>query len=196
MMVDQPPPFNPECPNPQPPIPTPASAASPSPDSRLPTPDPHPRRRFFRAAASGLLGLATACGPSTGQTEVLSTPEGKVLQWERDDLLVLVSGLQDSYHLGEAIHLKVILNNQTTRFGLYRLRTKLAGRGQQVVAEAPVASLQVKPFDATEVERVLSLEPSLTPGDYTLIVELPPWSLEGRTTGGGSLSAPLRLNRS
>ena len=188
MMVDQNPSFNPEFPNPQPPIPNAASEASPSPDS-------HPRRHFFRAAASGLLGQATACGPGVGRTEVLSTPEGKVLQWERDDLLVLVSGLQDSYHLGEAIHLKVILNNQTTRLGLYRLRTKLAGRGQQIVVEAPVASLQVKPFDATEVERVLSLEPSLTPGDYTLIVELPPWSLEGRTTGGGSLSAPLRLDR-
>jgi hypothetical protein len=154
-----------------------------------------PRRRFFGATASSLLGLLAACGPGTGRTEVVKTAEGKVLQWERDELLVLVSGLQDSYRRGEEIRLKVILNNQTATFGLYRLRTKLAGRGQQVVVEAPLANLQVKPFDAGEIERVLSLTPSLEPGDYTIIVELPPWSLEGRTIGGGALSAPVRLER-
>jgi hypothetical protein len=155
--------------------------------------DALPRRRFFGLAASGLLGAISACGPGGGRTEVVKTPDGKVLQWERDDLLVLVSGLQDSYRRGDEIRLTVILNNQTTKLGSYRLRTKLAGRGQQVVAEAPVANLDVKPYDASEVERVLAPTASLEPGDYTLIVELPPWSIEGRSTGGGSLSAPLRL---
>ena len=170
------------------------SDTSDQPDPQASTADSRlARRELFSTAASGLMGLVTACGPAGSRTEVVQTPEGKVLQWERDDLLVLVSGLQDSYQQGEAIRLKVLLNNQTTRHGLYRVRTKLAGRGQQIVAEAPVATVQVKPFDASETEPVLNLTPSIVPGDYTLIVELPPWSLEGRVTGGGSLNAPLKL---
>jgi hypothetical protein len=156
--------------------------------------EPIARRELFGAAASGLAGLVSAaCGADNGRTQVVETPDGKVLQWERDDLLMLVSGLQESYRLGEEIRLKVILNNQTARFGLFRLRTRLAGRGQQVVAEAPVSSIQVKPFDATEVERVLPLTPSIGAGSYTLLLELPPWSLEGRTTGGGTLSVTLKI---
>src|SRR4051794_20783208 len=93
--------------------------------------EPIRRRELFGAAASGLAGLAAACGPSGGRTEIVQTPDRKVLQWERDDLLVLVSGLRDSYRLGQEIRFKVLLNNQTPKFGLYRLRTKLAGRGQQ-----------------------------------------------------------------
>ena len=151
------------------------------------------RRELFSAAASGLMGFAAACNPAGARTQVVETPEGRVLQWERDDLLVLVSGLRDSYRQGEEIRLTVLLNNQTGRFGLYKVRTKLAGRGQQVVVEAPVASVQVKPYDATPLERVLHLTPTIVPGDYALIVELPPWSLEGRVTGGGSLSAALQL---
>lgn len=151
------------------------------------------RRELFGAAVSGLAGLAAACSGAGGRTEAVDTPEGKVYQWERDDLLVLVSGLRDSYQAGEELRFKVLLNNQTNRFGLFRVRTKLAGRGQQVVAEAPVASVQVKPFDATEVERTLGPTSALTPGDYSLVVELPPWSLEGRTLGGGALSAPVTL---
>lgn len=156
---------------------------------------PNPRREFFTAVASGLAGLAAACAPSGGRTEVVQTPEGKVLQWEHDDLLVLVSGLQAAYRPGDQIRFTALLNNQSSRSGLYRLRTKLTGPGQQVVLEAPLASLQVKPLEAGEIERVLRLDPSLAPGDYTLVLELPAWSLDGRPTGGGSLSAPLRVER-
>src|SRR6266516_1401815 len=100
------------------------------------------------------------------RTEVVRTPDGKVLQWQGDDLLVLVSGLRDRYRLGQEIRLKVMLNNQTPKLGRYLLRAKLVGRRQQVVAETPLASLQVQPFDAGEVERVLSAAPPLEPGDY------------------------------
>jgi hypothetical protein len=31
------------------------------------------------------------------------------------------------------------------------------------------------------------------PGDYTLSVELPPWSFEGRQTGGGTLNTPITI---
>lgn len=151
------------------------------------------RRELFGAAVSGLAGFAAACSTGGGRTEQVETPEGKVLQWERDELLVLVSGVQDSYRAGDEIRFKVLLNNQTSRLGLFRVRARLAGRGQQVVAEAPVANVQVKPFDATEIERTLSPTPAVTPGDYSLVVELPPWSLDGRTLGGGALSAPVRL---
>ena len=152
-----------------------------------------PRRELFSTAASSVLGLVAACGPAPSRTTVVSTPEGKVLQWEGDDLLVLVSGLQDAYGPGDAIRLKVMLNNQTNQAGLYRVRTKLVGRGDQALADVPVANVQVKPYDATEIERTISLPSSVAPGDYTLVLELPPWSLAGRTTGGGSLSAPVRV---
>ena len=173
-------------------------------DPRPPTPNPQPRaegadprpvgrRELFTAAASGLAALMTAGGPTAARTEVVRTPNGKVLQWQSDDLLVLVSGLRDRYRLGQEIRLKVMLNNQTPKVGQFRLRTRLVGRRQQVVAESAPAGLQVQPFDAGEVECVLSAAGPLEPGGYTLIVELPPWSLEGRTVGGGSLSAPLQL---
>ena len=126
---------------------------------------------------------------------MVETPEGRVLQWERDELLVLVSGLRERYQLGEEIQLKVLLNNQSSQIGQYRVRTKLAGRGDQVVVEAPVASLQIRPFDAESVERSLPLGSTVAPGDYTLLVELPPWTLEGRRLGGGTLSASLSVER-
>jgi hypothetical protein len=168
---------------------------SSQPDSSAPPRPTIPRRELFSAATSGMLGFLSACGPAGSRTEVLQTPEGKVFQWERDDLLVLVSGLQDRYQVGQEIRLKVLLNNQSNKFGQFRLRTKLAGRGEQVVVEAPVASIQVKPLDAAETERVLPLTSAITPGEYTVVVELPPWNLEGRTTGGGSLSAAVRVER-
>lgn len=153
------------------------------------------RRQLFAATASSIAGFAAGCGLSAGRTEVVDTLDGRVLQWERDDLLVLVSGLAEGYRPGDQVQLKLILNNQTSRFGLYRLRTKLVGRAQQVVTEAPVASLQVKPLDAAELERTLELPANLDPGDYTLVIELPPWSLDGRAVGGGSLTAGLRVQR-
>lgn len=154
---------------------------------------PIARRELFSAAATSLLGLAAACGPAGARTEVVETAEGKVLQWERDELLVLVSGVQDRYRPGESIQPKILLNNQTERTGTYRLRVRLTGAGQQVVLEAPVISLQVKPFDAAEARPELRLAPDFKPGDYTLVIELPPWSIEGRATGGGALSAPVRI---
>jgi hypothetical protein len=169
------------------------STANPQPCAEAASSQPLRRRELFGVAASSFAALVNACRPAAGRTEVVRTPEGKVHQWQSDDLLVLVSGLQESYRLGQEVRLKVMLNNQTAKLGQYRLRTKLVGRRQQVVAEAPVADMQVQPFNAGEVERVLSAVPPLEPGDYTLIVELPPWSLEGRTTGGGALSAPLQL---
>jgi hypothetical protein len=124
----------------------------------------------------------------------VETPEGKVLQWERDDLLVLVSDLRHRYRRGEEIRLKVLLNNQARRIGQYRLRTRLAGRGDQVVAEVPVASLQVQPFDAGEVQLALPLDDAVPAGEYILILELPPWTLEGQRVGGGALSVALTID--
>jgi hypothetical protein len=152
------------------------------------------RRALFSAAVSGLAGALAACGVARDETRVVETPEGKVLQWERDDLLVLVSGLRERYRRGEEVRLTVLLNNQAGRTGQYRIRTKLAGRGEQVVVEAPVASLQVRPFDAGEVQRVLPLGSTVAAGEYTLIVELPPWTLEGQRVGGGALSAALTVD--
>jgi hypothetical protein len=153
------------------------------------------RRELLSAAASTMLGLVTACGPSAGSTQVLQTPEGKVLQWEHENLLVLVSGLEDRYRPGQEIRLRVILNNQSQKLGIYRPRTKLAGRGQQVVVETAVESVQIKPFDAATLDRVLPLSQSLASGSYTLQVELPPWSLDGRQTGGGVLTAEVEVER-
>jgi hypothetical protein len=153
------------------------------------------RRELLSAAASTVLGLVTACSPGAGSTQVLQTPEGKVLQWEHENLLVLVSGLQDRYRPGQEIRLRVILNNQSQKLGIYRPRTKLAGRGQQVVVETAVESVQIKPFDAATLDRVLPLSAALATGSYTLQVELPPWSLDGRQTGGGALSAEVSIER-
>src|SRR5262245_23410654 len=144
----------------------------------MPPSDPHSssesnnvrasRRQLFSAAASGLAGFAAACGVGAGRTEVVDTPDGRVLQWERAELLVLVSGLAPRYRRGEQIQLKLILNNQASRSSVYRVRTKLLDRAQQVVVEAPLANLQVKPLDAGELERTLALPASLTPGSYSL----------------------------
>jgi len=85
------------------------------------------RREAFGILASGLMTVASACG---GQgTTVIQTPEGPVLQLERDDFLVLVSDFQDSYHPGERVAVKVILNNQSARFASARVRMRLLGRG-------------------------------------------------------------------
>src|SRR5437868_14278922 len=96
------------------------------------------RRAAFGLWASGLASLASACG-TPGVNEV-DTPDGKVLQLEKDDFLILVSGFVPAYHPGDHIDVHVIVNNQSNRFAMTRIRTKLVGRGQQVVAEAEVAS--------------------------------------------------------
>src|SRR5690349_18471755 len=149
------------------------------------------RRAAFGLWASGLASLASACG-TPGLTEV-DTPEGKVLQLEKDDFLILVSGFVPTYHLGDRITVHVIVNNQSTRFATTRIRTKLVGRGQQVVAEAEVANINIKPSDATPTDRSILIPTDLQPDDYTLQVELPSWSFEGRQTGGATLSTGVKV---
>ena len=140
---------------------------------------------------SGLVGVASAC-TERGLTEI-DGPDGKVLQLEKDDFLVLVSDFAAQYQPGDQITARVIVNNQSSRFATARIRTRLLGRGQQAVVEAEPISINVKPMDATAVERVLLIPRDLPSGDYTLQVELPAWSFEGRQAGGGSLSTGVKI---
>jgi hypothetical protein len=149
------------------------------------------RRAALGIWASGLMGLTSAC-TDRGISEV-NGPDGKVLQMERDDLLVLVSDFKPQYQPGDTVTLKVIINNQSSRFATARVRTRLIGRGQQAVVEAETISVNIRPMDATPVDRSLLIPRDLPPGDYTLQVELPPWSFEGRQTGGGSLSTGITI---
>ncbi len=154
---------------------------------------PISRRAWLTALASGAGALAAACAPSANVTEV-STPQGRVLQWEADDLLVLVSGLQPQYRVGDTIRVTLLVNNQATRVAQVRLRTRLLGRGDQAVAETEVALLDVKPEDAASVDRELPLGRSLPPGEYTLSVEVPPWKVDGREAGRtGTIRAAVRV---
>jgi hypothetical protein len=151
------------------------------------------RRAWFAGLVSGASLLASACG-SPGAT-VQDTPDGRVLQYEGDDLLVLVSGLQSSYHRGDSMHLNLLVNNQSTGFVQVKLRTKLLGRGDQPVVQADPVTLEVKVDDASNVDQDLLLPRDLVPGDYTLSVEVPPWKLDGREFGrGATLQAPVRLD--
>jgi hypothetical protein len=155
---------------------------------------PFPRRMVVAALLSSASAFAVACSASPGAT-VLDTPEGRVLQYEGDDLLVLVGGVQPSYHLGESIHLNLIVNNQSDKSADVRLRTKLLGRGDQPVVQLEPALLSIRPDDAGSVDQDLPLGTNLLPGDYTLSVEVPPWKLEGRDSGrGATLRAPVRLD--
>ena len=149
------------------------------------------RRAALGIWASALTSAVAAC--TNRDTTVLQTPDGPVLQLEKDDFLVLVSGFKDAYHPGERIDLKVLINNQSSRYAQARIRTRLVGRGQQAVVEAEVVAANVRPFEATTVDRALLLPTSVTVGDYTLQIELPPWSFEGRQAGGGQLSTTVRV---
>ena len=149
------------------------------------------RRAALGIWASGLTGLASAC-TDRGVSEI-TTPEGKILQLEKDDFLVLVSDFAPQYQPGDRLNVKVLVNNQSTRFATARVRTRLLGRGQQAVVEAEVVSLNVRPMDAATTERSLLIPRDLAPGEYTLQVELPAWSFEGRQAGGGTLSTPIRI---
>jgi hypothetical protein len=151
------------------------------------------RRAWLAGLVSGATLFVAACG-SPGAT-VLDTPEGRVMQYEGDDLLVLVSGLQPSYHLGDTIHLTLLVNNQSAGYVQVRLRTKLLGRGDQPVVQPDPASLAVKTDDAQSVDQDLQLTRDLLPGDYALTVEVPPWKLDGRDFGHGAiLRAPVRVD--
>lgn len=149
------------------------------------------RRAALGIWASSLMSVTAACS-SPGVTEV-DTPEGKVLQLQKDDFLVLVSGFRESYQPGDRIVVHVIINNQSSRFATARIRTRLLGRGQQAVAEAEVVSVNIKPMDATPTERTVQVPSDLPSGQYTLQVELPPWSFEGRQAGGGSLTTGVHI---
>ena len=149
------------------------------------------RRAALGIWASGLMGITSACA-ERGVTEI-DSPEGKVLQLQKDDFLVLVSDFAAQYQPGDRLTVKILLNNQSSRYVTARVRTRLLGRGQQAVVEAEVVSLNVKPLDAAVTERSLLIPRDLSPGDYTLQVELPAWSFEGRQAGGGTLNATVKI---
>src|SRR3984893_3206334 len=150
------------------------------------------RRAWFASLVSGAGLLVAACG-SPGAS-VVDTTEGRVMQYEGDDLLVLVSGLQPAYQVGDSLHLTLLVNNQSAGYVEVRLRTKLLGRGDQPVVQADPALLSVKSDDAGSVRQDVFLPRDLQPGDYTLSVEVPPWKLDGRDFGrGATLRAPIRL---
>ena len=154
---------------------------------------PLSRRAWFAAIASGAGLLAAAC--SAGSSQVLNTPDGQVLQYEGDDLLILVSGLQPSYQLGQQMQLNLLVNNQSTGFVQIKLRTKVLGRADQPVVQPEPVMLEVKSDDASSQDQSFILPPDLLPGDYNLAVEVPPWKLDGRDTGvGATLRAPVRLD--
>jgi hypothetical protein len=150
------------------------------------------RRAWLAGLVSSASVLAAAC--SSPGAVVLDTPEGRVLQYEGDDALILIGGLQPSYRLGEAVRLNLLVNNQSTSVISVRMRTKVLGRGDQPVVQAEPAILDVRPDDATSVDQALPLPLDLLPGDYTLSVEVPPWKRDGREFGrGATLRAPVRL---
>src|SRR6266581_9178921 len=111
------------------------------------------RRAWFASLVSGA-GLFVAACSSPGSS-VLDTPEGRVMQYEGDDLLVLVSGLQPTYQLGDSLHLTLLVNNQSAGFVQVRLRTKLLGRGDQAVVQPDPISLDVKSDDASNADQTL-----------------------------------------
>jgi hypothetical protein len=153
---------------------------------------PVSRRALFAALVSGAGIVAAAC--SSRATTELEGPEGRILQWEGDDFLILVSGFQASYHLGETLHVNVLVNNQSTNTAEVRVRTKILGRGDQPVVQAEPVVLEAKPEEAPNVDQALPLGRDLVPGDYTLSVEVPPWKVQGRDVGSGAtLKAAIRI---
>ncbi|MFN8523412.1 MAG: hypothetical protein U0821_09960 [Chloroflexota bacterium] len=151
------------------------------------------RRAALGVWATSLVTAVAAC--ETSAATVVHTSEGPVLQLERAELLILVSGLRPAYRPGDRIDLNVLINNQSAKLASARIRAKLIGRGQQPVVEADVATLNVRPADAASVDRALQIPLDLTPGDYTVQVELPPWSFDGRQAGGGVLNATVKVER-
>jgi hypothetical protein len=151
------------------------------------------RRAWLAALVSGAGLLAAAC--SAGGSQVLDTPEGRVLQYEGDDVLILVSGLAPSYQLGDTVNLNLMVNNQSDGYMEVKLRTKLLGRGDQPVVQPDPILLDVNHQDASNQDQSFIIPRDLLPGDYTLSVEVPPWKLDGREVGvGATLQAPVRLD--
>lgn len=143
---------------------------------------PVSRRAWITGLVSTAGAIAAACGPGQGVTEV-NTPEGRVLQWQGDDMLVLVSGLQQSYRAGETVQVNVLVNNQSPRPLQLRVRARILGRGDQAVREADVATLDVRPDEAESVDHQITLPRSMVPDEYTLSIEIPSPVVSGREVG-------------
>jgi hypothetical protein len=151
------------------------------------------RRAWLAGLVSGVSLAAAAC--ASPAATVVDTPEGRVLQYEGDDLLVLVSGSKPEYTVGETVHLNLLINNQSTGYVQVRLRTKLLGRADQPVVQAEPVILNAKAYDASNVDQDVVLPRDLLPGDYTLSVEVPPWKLDGKDFGrGGTMRTSVRLD--
>jgi hypothetical protein len=154
---------------------------------------PVSRRAWLAGLVSGVSLAAAAC--VSPAATVVDTPEGRVLQYEGDDLLVLVSGSQSEYTVGDTVHLNLLVNNQSTGYVQVRLRTKLLGRADQPVVQAEPVVLNAKAYDASSFDQDVVLPRDLLPGDYTLSIEVPPWKLDGKDFGrGGTIRAPVRLD--
>ena len=151
-------------------------------------------RRAWLSALAGGVGLAAVACQSSGQSSELNTPDGRVVQWQDDTMLILVSGLQDQYQVGDVIQFNVLLNNQTNQVVDARVRSKLLGLGDQAVVQAEPVQLEVETMDASNVDQELPTGRTLPPGDYTVSVEVPPWVVAGRETGSGArLRAPVKV---
>jgi hypothetical protein len=155
---------------------------------------PVSRRAWLSALAGGAGVVAVACQTTATSTE-LNTPEGRVIQWEGPNMLILVTGLQQQYQAGDVIRLNVLLNNQSNRVVDARVRTKLTGLGDQPVVQTEAVQLTVGTQDASSVDQQLPTGRDLPPGDfYNVSVEVPPWTVDGRETGQGArLRAPIQV---
>ncbi len=156
------------------------------------------RRELLGVMASGMVAFVAACTTSDlsgGETTIVNDPAlGTVYRWEKDDLLILVSGLKTSYRVGEDIRFEALLQNQHSIPLDGRLRTKLIGRGQQVVLEAEMLPIAVEAEGVLNVQRVLQIPRSMPTGDYYVLqIELPPWQYDGQTAGGGALTVSLSI---
>lgn len=156
---------------------------------------PVSRRAWLAALASGAGVAAAAC--QSPQTTIIDDPAtGRVLQWEGSDLLILVSGVQPAYQLGDTVQANVLVNNQTTGLIQVRIRTKILGLGNQPVVQLEPATLSVDADGANGVDQDIVVQKTLDPGQYTFSVELPPWQLNGRQTGAGAtLQASIQVTR-
>ncbi len=151
------------------------------------------RRAWFSTLVGGV-GLAAVACQSGGESTELSTPEGRVIQWQGDTMLILVSGLQDQYQVGDVITFNVLLNNQSNQVVVAKIRSKLLGLGDQPVVQAEPVQVTVETQDASNVDQELPTGNQLPPGDYTVSVEVPPWEVAGRETGSGArLRAPVKV---